>query len=323
MATVLCLGEALIDFVADTAGVTLIECPGFRKAPGGAPANVAVALSRLGVEAAFLGKVGDDPFGRFLEETFAGAGVDTRFMRFDADTRTGLAFVSLQADGERDFVFYRNPSADMLYRPEEVPEEAFAGCRVFHYGSITLIQEPSRSATLETLRRARDHGAWISYDPNLRAPLWPDLDTARREILAALPLADLVKVSEEEAEFLFGPGSCSQQAERLLAQGSSLVAITRGGAGSYLATAGSAAEIAAFPVRAVDTTGAGDGYVGGLIVELLARSWRPGTLLTDIDLGSVGRFASAVGALACTGKGAIPSLPTREQIDRFLKDPPG
>src|SRR5438045_2825404 len=144
---VVCLGEALIDFVADTAGVSLAECPGFRKAPGGAPANVAVGLARLGVPAAFLGKVGDDPFGRFLEQTFAAAGVDTRFMRFDPGVRTGLAFVSLQADGERDFVFYRNPSADMLYRADEVPEDALDGCRLYHFGSITLIQEPSRAAT--------------------------------------------------------------------------------------------------------------------------------------------------------------------------------
>src|ERR1051326_270879 len=123
MPAAVCLGEALIDFVAGVSGVSLIECPAFRKAPGGAPANVAVGLARLGGETAFLGEVGEGPFGRFLEQTLAGAGVETRFMRFDADARTGLAFVSLQKDGERDFAFFRNPSADMLYRPDEIPDE--------------------------------------------------------------------------------------------------------------------------------------------------------------------------------------------------------
>jgi fructokinase len=316
MAVVLCLGEALIDFVADEAGVSLIECPGFRKAPGGAPANVAVGLARLGVAAAFLGKVGEDAFGRFLEQTFAGAGVDTRFMRFDPDARTGLAFVSLKADGERDFAFFRNPSADMLYRADEIPDEAFDGCRAFHYGSITLIQEPSRSATLDALHRARERGALVSYDPNLRPPLWPDLETARREILAALPLADVVKVSEEEAEFLFGPGTLERQSERLLGAGPGLAALTRGAAGSYLANRSGGVSVPGFPVTAVDTTGAGDGFVAGLLACLL----EPGQAgeLRRGELERLARFGNAVGALTCLKKGAIPALPDRAQVEVFL-----
>jgi fructokinase len=320
MASVLCLGEALIDFVADVSGVSLIECPGFRKAPGGAPANVAVALCRLGVPAAFLGKVGDDPFGRFLEQTFSSAGVDTRYMRFDAAARTGLAFVSLQANGERDFVFYRNPSADMLYAPSEIPDAAFTDCRVYHLGSITLIQAPSRDATLDALQRARAQGAWISYDPNLRPPLWPDLGTARTTILESLPLADLVKVSEEEAEFLFGPGTPAVQAQRLLALGPQLVAITQGAGGSVLAGAGTVAEVPAFAVEAVDTTGAGDGFAGGLISGLLERGLSPAqaAALPAAELAELARLGNAVGALACLQKGAIPALPTRAEVERFL-----
>lgn len=316
MSTAVCLGEALIDFVADVAGVTLVECPGFRKAPGGAPANVAVGLVRLGVDAAFLGKVGEDPFGRFLEQTFSAAGVDTRFMRFDPDNRTGLAFVSLKADGDRDFVFFRNPSADMLYAPAEIPDAALEGCRIYHFGSISLIQDPSRAATLDALRRCREQGALISYDPNLRAPLWPNLDSARREILHALPLADVVKVSEEEAEFLFGAGSLESYAQRLLQAGPRLAVVTRGPGGSYLAArSGAAAQVEGFVVDVVDTTGAGDGFVAGLLSGLLAGD------VVEPDaaaLGELGRFSNAVGALTCRRKGAIPALPTRAEVDEFL-----
>lgn len=320
MPTVVCLGEALIDFVADVPDVSLIECPGFRKAAGGAVANVAVGLARLGVDAAFLGKVGEDPFGHFLEQTFSGSGVDTRFMRFDPQYRTGLAFVSLRADGERDFVFFRNPSADMLYTSAEVPDAALEGCRIYHYGSISLIQEPSRGATLETLRRARARGALISYDPNLRAPLWPDLETARREILAALPEAQIVKISEEEAEFLFGPGSLAEHAERVLQAGAQLVAITRGPEGCYLRSRSAAVERPAFPVRAVDATGAGDGFMAGLLSGILERGG-----LEDLDettLTPLVTFANAVGALTCTVKGAIPALPSRSRVEEFLAQHP-
>lgn len=318
MPTALCLGEALIDFVADVAGVSLVECPGFRKAPGGAPANVAVGLVRLGVDAAFLGKVGDDPFGRFLELTFAEAGVDTRFMRFDPSTRTGLAFVSLQANGERDFVFFRHPSADMLYRPDEIPDEALDGCRVYHFGSITLIQDPSRAATLDALQRARERGALISFDPNLRPPLWPSLDLARREMLAALPLADVVKVSEEEAEFLFGPGTLAEHGRKLLESGPQLAAITRGSEGSYLTTHdGVAVEVPGFTVPVADTTGAGDGFVAALLTKVLEHGL---TGWSEASLSDLGRFANAVGALTCRRKGAIPALPTAAEVHQFLQE---
>jgi fructokinase len=316
MPTAVCLGEALVDFVADTSGVSLIECPGFRKAAGGAVANVSVGLARLGVETAFLGKVGEDPFGRFLQKTLADAGVDTRFMVFDPDHRTGLAFVSLQANGERDFVFFRNPSADMLHRADEVPEAALLNCRVYHFGSISLIQDPSRSATLAALEHAREWGAVISFDPNLRPPLWPNLELARREMLAALPLADVVKASEEEAEFLFGPGSLPQQAERVLAAGPRLVAITRGAAGCYLATPENGVEVRGFAVNAVDTTGAGDGFVAGLLTCILEAGKVD---LEPDELLCAGRFANAVGALTCTQKGGIPALPTRQAAEGFLR----
>jgi fructokinase len=172
MFDVVACGELLIDFVSTESGVTLAEAPAFKKAAGGAPANVAVGLARLGYRAGFLGQVGDDDFGHFLADTLGQAGVDTNGLRFTGAARTALAFVSLRSDGERSFVFYRHPSADMLWRPEDV-NAAYAGStRIFHYGSISLIGEPSRSATLAALGYARNAGALISYDPNLRLALW-------------------------------------------------------------------------------------------------------------------------------------------------------
>ena len=184
MFDVIACGELLIDFVSTESGVTLAAAPAFKKAAGGAPANVAVGVARLGYRAGFLGQVGEDDFGHFLADTLAEAGVDTGGLRFSAEARTALAFVSLRADGERSFMFYRHPSADMLWRPEDVDAGYAAGTRIFHYGSISLIGEPSRSATLAALGHARAAGALISYDPNLRLALWPSAEAARAGMLA-------------------------------------------------------------------------------------------------------------------------------------------
>src|SRR5437588_3337056 len=270
MANVICLGEALIDFVADAHGVSLEDCPGFRKAAGGAPANVAVGVARLGQTAAFAGKVGDDPFGRFLERTLADNGVDTSPMRFDSEARTGLAFVSLLEGGERDFVFYRHPSADMRLQPEDLPVELFDSAVVFHFGSISLITEPSRSATFAAARAARESGCIVSYDPNLRLPLWPSAEMARAEMLAAMPLADVVKISDEEASFLTGEAPAAT-ARQLLAGRASIVCVTYGAGGSELFFAGGSTRVPGFQVPAVDTTGAGDGFVAALLVWLVER----------------------------------------------------
>jgi fructokinase len=314
---VVCLGEALIDFVADVSGVSLIECPGFRKAAGGAPANVAVGLARLGVPARFLGKVGEDPFGHFLEQMLAEAGVETRWMRFDDEARTGLAFVSLQADGERDFVFYRHPSADMRLRPDEIDPAAFDGARVFHFGSITLIDEPSRSATRAAIDLARARGCTISYDPNLRLPLWPSAATAHREILEAMPVADVVKISDDEAAFLYGaPERCARS---ILERGPRLVIVTLGANGcDYFVADGGHGHVPGFAVEAIDTTGAGDGFVAGLLAHLPSLGPGRTTPLSESELREVLRFANAVGALTCTQKGAIPALPTRERVAAML-----
>ena len=334
MAEIVCLGEALIDFVAAESGVGVGEANSFLRAPGGAPANVAVGVARLGRSSAFLGKVGDDPFGRFLENTFSEAGVDTGGMVFDPDHRTGLAFVSLAADGERDFCFFRNPSADMSYAPAELDRARIQAGRIFHYGSITLIDEPARTTTLAAIDTAKAAGLLLSYDPNLRPPLWPSLEQARNTILQTIKFADVVKMSEEELVFLmtdedlFPVASVSEEECRALAQDFRrrydlpLLAVTRGANGSYvcwgddrfLSTSG-------LPVKAVDTTGAGDGFVAALLCGLLEHNLTTRHALLDppVDLMiHIAAQANAVGALTTTRKGAIPALPTRKEVDAFV-----
>ena len=204
MPEVVSLGELLIDFVPTTAGVALTEAEAFIMAPGGAPANVAVGLARHGVSPGFMGQVGDDAFGHFLAQTLRDNGVDTAALRFTPEARTALAFVSLKADGERDFMFYRHPSADMLYRPEAIDADYVVGAKIFHFGTISLISEPARSATLRAVGIAREAGRLVSYDHNLRLPLWTDAEVARATIKLGWSLAHVIKVSEEELSFLSG-----------------------------------------------------------------------------------------------------------------------
>ncbi|RYQ98248.1 hypothetical protein Ahy_B08g094306 isoform B [Arachis hypogaea] len=199
---VVSFGEMLIDFVPTVSGVSLAEAPGFLKAPGGAPANVAIAVARLGGKAAFVGKLGDDEFGHMLAGILKENGVVADGITFDQGARTALAFVTLRADGEREFMFYRNPSADMLLKPEELNLELIRSAKVFHYGSISLIVEPCRSAHLKAMEVAKDAGCLLSYDPNLRLPLWPSAEEARKQIRSIWEKADLIKVSDVELEFL-------------------------------------------------------------------------------------------------------------------------
>jgi len=311
MVDVITLGELLIDFVSTESGVSLVEAPAFEKAAGGAPANVAVGLARLGIRSGFIGKVGEDDFGRFLAQTLESNGVDTSGLRFSNEARTMLAFVSLRGDGERDFMFYRHPSADMLLRPEEIDLDYVGAARLLHYGSISLISEPSRSATLAAVKGAQERGVMLSYDPNLRLNLWPSAEAAREGMLEGWRFAEIIKVSRDELAFLSGQKDLELAAKALWHERMRLLVVTEGAHGCWYVTSQGKGHVPGHRVRAVDTTGAGDGFVAGFLAGLLENE---GAWTSTSDLEKVLRFANAVGALTTTRRGAIPALPTRGQV---------
>ena len=315
MAQVVCVGDLLIDFVPTVTGTGLVDAPAFQKAPGGAAANVAVGLARLGVASAFMGMVGEDPFGHFLADTLTGAGVDTSPLRFTPAARTALAFVSLRADGEREFMFYRHPSADMLFTPDAVDTAAIDAARALHFDSISLASENPRASSLFAADRARAAGHLVTYDVNLRLPLWPSAEAAKSGILAGLAKAQVAKLSDDELEFMTGSRDPAA-VRKLWHDGLKLMTLSRGSAGSTWFTATAQNDVATMKVAAVDTTGAGDGFMAGLIAGILAE---PDAIADPARLDRICRFANAVGALTTLERGAIPALPTRAAVEKFLE----
>lgn len=326
------MGELLVDFISSERGeggwlspvgrhskAPGRDVPSFIPSPGGAPANVAAGLARLGKDAGFIGKVGDDPFGHGLAAALSGVGVDTRGVSFSGQARTMLAFVTRSKAGERDFVFFRHPSADMLITPADVPEDYLAGCSLFHFGSISLIAEPARSTTLGLVEAAKKAGAVVSFDPNIRLSLFDDAAAAKRTVLAAVPLADILKLSGEEAAFLTGRDTPKTAALELLSMGPGLVAVTIGGGGSVAVTARYGVEVDGYEVEAVDTTGAGDAFCAAMLAAFSETGAPEPAALTDLDLIGIFRRANASGAIAVTRAGAIAALPTAEEIDLFIK----
>ena len=312
MVSICSLGEALIDFIPSETGRRLCEATSFSPAPGGAPANVAVGVSRLGTPSAFLGKIASDPFGDLLTATLTESDVNTTGVARTDEAKTSLAFVSLRADGERDFLFYRDPGADMLYRPDEVDEGLIADAGILHFGSISLIAEPSRSATLHALDLAEASGTRISYDPNLRFPLWADAHDARAGLLLGWSRARLIKASDDEIRFLSGTDDLESGTRALWTDRLDVVCVTQAGAGVTVFTADSAHAIPGLDVDAVDATGAGDAFVAALLSELAAAGPEP---FAPEVLAEAARFANAAAALSTTRSGAIPSLPTRAEVE--------
>jgi fructokinase len=308
-------GELLIDFVATEVGMTLAQASLFQKAPGGAPANVAVGLARLGHRVGFMSQVGDDEFGHFLADTLRSNAVDIGGLRFSTEARTALAFVSLLSQGEREFMFYRHPSADMLWRPEDVDPAYTAGTRIFHYGSLSLIHEPGRSATLTALTFAKRNGALLSYDPNLRLSLWPSPDAARTGMLTGWQHAEIAKVSEEELLFLSLESTIERAISTLWHPNLRLLVVTQGKDGCTYFTSNASAHIPGFSVPTKDTTGAGDAFVAGMLSGLLTAdlTFEKPVIEKALILGN------AVGALSTTQIGAISSLPSREAVQSFLQ----
>lgn len=270
---VVCFGEMLIDFVPTVGGVSLAEAPAFKKAPGGAPANVAVGISRLGGSSAFVGKLGDDEFGYMLANILKENNVDTSGVRYDSTARTALAFVTLRADGEREFLFFRHPSADMLLCESELDKNLIKQGSIFHYGSISLIAEPCRSTQLAAMNLAKESGSILSYDPNLRLPLWPSEEAAREGIMSIWDQADIIKVSDDEITFLTGGDDHNDDnvvLEKLFHPNLKLLIVTEGSKGCRYYTKEFKGRVPGVKTKAVDTTGAGDSFVSGILNCLAA-----------------------------------------------------
>ena len=310
MFDVTALGEVLIDFTPcgkSEAGMNLFE-----QNPGGAPANVLEALCNLGFKTAFIGKVGDDMHGALLKDTLDKAGIDTEGLVVDDTVFTTLAFVSLK-DGERTFSFARKPGADTQLRPEEVKEDIVKNTKIFHCGSLSLTDEPARSATFHAIKMAKESGALISYDPNYRAPLWNSVEEAKVQMRSVIPYADIMKISDEETALLTDCSDPKEAAQALLDQGVKCVVVTLGKDGALLKTAQIEIVEKGKARKVVDTTGAGDSFWGGILSRFAQDGTDPAEI-TEEKAREYVRFANAVAGLCVEKRGAIPAMPTLEQV---------
>lgn len=290
------LGDAVVDLLPDGEG-KLLQCP------GGAPANVAVGIARLGGKSAFIGRVGDDPFGRFMAKTLADERVNVTHMRLDPAHRTSTVVVDLDDHGERSFTFMVRPSADLFLEPADLP--TFSAGEWLHVCSIALSAEPSRSATFQAMDAIRKAGGNVSFDPNIRPDLWPDENALRRCLEQALQSADVVKLSVEELAFLTGDADVREGLNTLMQRcPARLVLVTQGKEGVIAWHQGAVKHYPATPVQCVDTTGAGDAFVAGLLYGLAAGQ----ELVPAIAL------AQRCGALATTAKGAMTALPWQHDL---------
>lgn len=297
------LGELLIDFTPNGTENT------FTANPGGAPANVLVMAAKAGCKTAFFGKVGDDQFGNLLVDTLNANGVGTSAIRRSA-VHTTLAFVHLKPDGDRSFTFCRNHSADTLLEPSELDIDLLRNCKILHIGSLSLTDEPARSATLEAVRVAKEAGAILSYDPNWRPALWSDVAFAKEMMALPLKWADIVKLSDSELPLLTPYEDVERGADWLLKRGARLVAVTLGPKGCYYKTAAGSGHVPAPEVTAVDTTGSGDVFTGALLSRLV----RGGLELKGSALAEAVRFACTAGSLCATKFGGIPAIPTEREV---------
>jgi len=312
-----CIGEAIVDFIP--AGETPDGISLYAPMPGGAPANTSVAAAKLGVRASFIGKVGDDGFGRMMIDVMTGYGVSTEYISQTRDACTTMAFVTLSNEGDRSFTFARKPGADMMLTEEEVPYRLFSDIDILHFGSTGLMPgSPSKAAHLTALKAAKSAGTSISYDPNVRLPLWDDPMELKTTILEYLPFADIVKVSDDELDFIFGTDNEHKAAEFCFSQGASVLFVTRGSAGAAVYTRNFFAETGGVKVNAVDTTGAGDAFNGAFLSRFLGN-----TVEESLDpdaLTEILNYANTAGSVTVTRKGAMAGSPTIEDLESLVRN---
>ena len=311
------LGELLIDFTEN--GQSPQGNPLFEANPGGAPCNVLAMLKKLGKSCAFIGKVGDDMFGRSLRDTAADVGIDVSSLLLDGSAHTTLAFVQTLPGGDRDFSFYRDPGADMLLRAEELPDDMLRHTRIFHFGTLSMTHEGVRQATKKAVSIAKDGGALISFDPNLRPPLWASMEDAKEQIAWGLSQCDILKIADNELEFMTGSTDFERGAEQLrkLYPNIRLLNVTAGAEGSYSFYDGKTVFVPAFRLGGtIETTGAGDTFCACVLNYVLENGVDG---LTEAQLTAMLRFANAAAYLVTTRKGAIRSMPEREQVEEICR----
>ena len=315
MIDVVALGELLIDFAAkstDAAGY-----PTMAANPGGAPGNFLAALNAYGRKTAFLGKVGDDTFGHLLLGTLSRAGIETKGILVDDHFFTTLAFVTFDESGDRSFSFARKPGADTQLSWEEIDKSLIDEARVFHFGTLSLTDEPVRTATQKAVAYAKEHGKLITCDPNLRLPLWKTQEAAKEQMLWSLHQADVVKISDNEVEFLW---NCTPEAgaEKLLTEfGVGLAMVTLGPDGCLLKTKNASFRAACPKVHPIDTTGAGDIFGGSAMARLLELG-KPIADLTEADLAYIGIYATTAASLSTQASGGIPSIPKKATVLKVI-----
>lgn len=313
---VMALGELLIDFTES--GVSKNGRKLFEQNPGGAPANLLTTVSHMGYKTAMIAKIGLDMHGSFLKRVLEQEGICIDYIVEDDTVFTTLAFVAINENGERRFSFARKPGADTCLSASELNRQVIRDCKIFHFGSLSLTDEPARTATIEAVKTAKAAGALISFDPNYRASLWKMETDAIEAMQSVLPYADMLKISDEESVLLTGKTDCQQAADELLRQGPKLAAVTLGSQGVYLSDRENHEYISGFPAEVVDTTGAGDSFWGGFLskyleyqVDMQAMSWD--------NWRACAKFGNATASLCVQKRGGIPAVPMKNEVVGILQ----
>lgn len=312
---VLALGELLIDFTHNgesSQGNGLFEAN-----PGGAPCNVLAMLNKLGHKTAFMGKVGNDIFGRLLKKTLEELSIQTDYMQMDEEVRTTLAFVANDETGDRSFSFYRNPGADMMFTEEEVNEEAICSSRIFHFGTLSMTHEGVRKATKKALHIAKDNGVLISFDPNLRESLWESLEDAKEQFAYGMGYCDVLKISDNEIQWFTGEEDYDKGIKILQdTYHIPLILLSLGKTGSRAYYKNLRVEVPAFVQKnTIETTGAGDTFFGSCLHFVLEKGLED---LTETDLTEMLRFANSAASLITTKKGALKVMPSKEEVETLI-----
>ena len=311
---VIALGELLIDFTMN--GQSEQGNNMFEACPGGAPCNVLALLNKMGKKTAFLGKVGKDQFGTLLRDTITDAGIDASHLMVDDTVNTTLAFVHTFPDGDREFSFYRNPGADMMLTEDEVDPEFIAQTKILHFGTLSMTHDGVRAATKKAVQAAKDAGCLVSFDPNLRPPLWSSLDLAKEQMEYGFGVCDILKISDNEIQFVSGKEDYDEGIAYLQEKYNiPLILLTMGKEGSRAYYKGKCVERPGFAVKAIETTGAGDTFCGSSLNYIVEHGFDD---LTEEQLGELLTFANAAAAIVTTKKGAIRSMPEREEVEVLM-----